>query len=341
MLEIVQKLLYTETITLLSYPFGKDNSIWWQFGRKGRTGVMRQLTDKGIRTRAADDERQFMLDDTYEVYEKQGAPVGAMAFHYHNFYEIIYVCEGEYSSLIENRIYHLRKGDFLLIDQNIRHKYHYIEKKHDNSKRIILWITEAMLNQLAQGAGDLAACFREQESCAYHFPVYYEEMLRGYLLKVAQTERQESRKEVSGEIRIKKVLDVGYLTLFFGYLNALCRRREYFTMGEEMVLHPMVEQVSGFMEEHITEKLTVEMLADHVHMSKYHFLRTFKELTGVTVHTYLTDMRLIRACEELKSGSSIEMAYQRAGFADYSSFLRNFKSAYGVSPRRYREFYPD
>ena len=84
---------------------------------------MQHLQGKTIKIRPADDERQYMLDDTYEVYEKLGAPVGAMAFHYHNFYEIIYVCEGEYSSLIENRVYHLRKGDFLLIDQNIRHKY--------------------------------------------------------------------------------------------------------------------------------------------------------------------------------------------------------------------------
>ena len=312
---------------------------------------MRQLQGKSIKIRPADDERQYMLDDTYEVYEKLGAPVGAMAFHYHNFYEIIYVCEGEYSSLIENRVYHLRKGDFLLIDQNVRHKYNYIEKKHDNSKRIILWITEGMLKQLSQGDGNLAACFQGKESCAYHFPVYYEEMLRGYLLKLAMAEEPEvgvtlhnmqqekqAEKEACG---IRNIMDRGYLTLFFGQLNILCGRKEYFAVGEEIELHPMVEQVTAFMEMHMTEKLTVEMLAEQVHMSKYHFLRKFKELTGVTVHAYLTDLRLIKACEELKKGNSVEQAYQMAGFADYSSFLRNFKSAYGVSPKKYRDFYPD
>ena len=86
--------------------------------------------EKRIRVLEATDERQYMMNENYEVYEKQGAPVGAIAFHYHNFYEIIYVLEGEYSSMIENQTYHLRKGDFLLIDQNVMHKYHYIEKKH-------------------------------------------------------------------------------------------------------------------------------------------------------------------------------------------------------------------
>lgn len=112
-------------------------------------------------------------------------------------------------------------------------------------------------------------------------------------------------------------------------------------MGEELALHPMVERISRYIDEHIGEKLTVELLADQVHMSKYHFLRKFKELTGVTVHAYLIDKRLIKACSELKNGSNIEQAYQRAGFSDYSSFLRNFKNAYGVSPKKYRDFYPD
>ena len=34
-------------------------------------------------------------------------------------------------------------------------------------------------------------------------------------------------------------------------------------------------------------------------------------------------------------------ASEYAGFADYSSFLRNFKSAYGLSPKKYRDFYPE
>lgn len=292
--------------------------------------------ERRIRKLEATDERQYMIQEGYEVYEKLGSPIGAITFHYHNFYEIIYVLEGGYSSMIENQTYHLHKGDFLLIDQNVMHKYHYIEKKHDSSKRIILWVTAQMLAELSDGEMDLAACFANHESCAYHFPVYYEEMLRGYLLKLAMSELMEG--EISG---MKKVLDRGYLTLFFGYLNTLCRRKEYLFKDEELVTHPLVEQVSDYIEQHIGEKITIEDLAGQVHMSKYHFLRKFKELTGVTAHSFITDKRLIKACEELREGRSISLAYQAAGFTDYSSFLRNFKAAYGVSPGKYVEFYPD
>lgn len=286
--------------------------------------------EKHIRKLDATDERQYMLNENYEVYEKQGAPIGAITFHYHSFYEIIYVLEGEYSSMIENQTYHLRKGDFLLIDKNVMHKYHYIEKKHDSSKRIILWVTEQMLERLAEGKMNLADCFHGRESCAYHFPVYYEEMLRGYLLKLAMDEGLEGAAADA-----KLLMDKGYLILFFSYLNTLCRRREYLFTDEEVISQPLVEQISNYIEEHISEKITVQDLAEYVHMSKYHFLRKFKELTGVTAHSFITDKRLIRACAELREGSSIAQAYQNAGFTDYSSFLRNFKATYGVAPKNF------
>lgn len=280
----------------------------------------------------AADERQYMIQEGYEVYEKQGAPLGAAAFHYHSFYEIIYVLEGEYSSMLENQTYHMKKGDFLLIDCNVMHKYHFIEKKHDSSRRIIVWVTREMLRELSGEEMDLSACFRGGHSCAYHFPIYYEEMLRGYLLKLAMEELPDVPDPAA-----KQVLDRGYLTLFFVYLNTLCGRQEYGFSQEDMVFHPMVEQVADYIEQHIRQAITVEDLADHVHMSKYYFLRKFKEQTGVTVHNFVLNKRLIRAREEIARGKNLTEVWQNAGFSDYSSFLRNFKKAFGVSPGKYRE----
>ncbi len=287
-----------------------------------------------IKTLEASDERQYMINEYYEVYEKHGAPTGASAFHYHNFYEIIYVLEGEYSSLLENQMYHLKKGDFLLIDCNIMHRYHPMTEKDASSKRIILWITKTMLEKLSDGAMDLSACFHGIESCAYHFPVYYEEMLRGYLLKLVMSELMDGQQENS-----KTVMDRGYLTLFFSYLNLLCSRQEYLFKEEETTSHPLVETISSYIEKHIQENITVDELAKLVHMSKYHFLRRFKELTGATVHTFIIDKRLLHAVEGLRSGKGITQVYQEAGFTDYSSFLRNFKKTFGVSPGKYKDFY--
>ena len=98
--------------------------------------------------------------------------------------------------------------------------------------------------------------------------------------------------------------------------------------------------MADYIEQHIREGISVEDLAGQVHMSKYHFLRKFKEQTGVTVHNFVLNKRLIRASEELLLGESLTEVWQDCGFADYSSFLRNFKKAFGVSPGRYRDQEP-
>ena len=97
----------------------------------------------------------------------------------------------------------------------------------------------------------------------------------------------------------------------------------------------LVEEIDRHIAEHIEEPISIDELADVVHLSKYYFVRRFKELTGVTAHTYLINRRLIRACELLKEGEEVMNVYSMVGFSDYSVFLRNFRRTYGVSPREY------
>lgn len=296
-------------------------------GSEGKKGESTKGAGGRMRRLPATEERQYLIDGDYEVYEKEGAPTGAMAFHYHNFYEVLYVMEGEYSSMAETQCYQLHKGDFLLIDQNCMHRYQPTGGRNDNSKRIILWITADFLRNLSGEAMDLSACFRSSDSRAWHFPVYYEEMLRGYLLKLAM------EGENTG---IRKAMDRGYLTLFFAHLNLLCGRKESLLSGENVIVHPMVEAVDAYVEEHMSEPISLDQLAGQAHVSKYHFLRKFKELTGVTAHAYVMNKRLIRACELLQKGENVTEVWQSTGFGDYSVFLRNFKNAFGMSPRRYQ-----
>lgn len=215
------------------------------------------------------------------------------------------------------------------------HKYHPTGKSMASSRRIILWISDQMLRELAEGEPFLAECFWGEGPKLYHFPIYYEEILRGFLLKLAMSEILEGADTQSTGIR--KVMDRGNLSLFFGYLNVLCKREEYLSATQEIVDHPLVEQVTVYIEVHLGEGITVEDVAETVHMSKFYFLRKFKEITGMTVHNFIVNKRIIAACQAMAEGKSITESWQMTGFADYSSFLRNFRKIYGISPREYRE----
>lgn len=179
---------------------------------------------------------------------------------------------------------------------------------------------------------NLSACFEKNEASAYHFPVVYEEMLRGYLVKLAMTRLPDVKAA-----EVKKVMDRGYLTLFFSYLNVLIDRDEYDAPIEETTTSPMVRQVEEYIEENMKKQINVEDLANLVHMSKYHFLRKFKDQSGVTVHHFIIHKRLVEAGQRLKDGEGIVEASQNVGFQDYTSFLRNFKRMYGMSPGQYKQ----
>ena len=73
-------------------------------------------------------------------------------------------------------------------------------------------------------------------------------------------------------------------------------------------------------------------------MSKYHFLRIFRRLTGVTPHQYLISARLRRAAFALASSRRpvITIALD-SGFGDLSTFNKTFRAVFGQTPTQYRD----
>jgi AraC-like DNA-binding protein len=89
---------------------------------------------------------------------------------------------------------------------------------------------------------------------------------------------------------------------------------------------------------HADQPLTVADAAAEAGLSPFHFLRLFARVLGVTPHQYLLRCRL-RHAARLLAGDSLpvtDVAY-RVGFGDLSNFVRTFRRAAGVSPRRFRQ----
>ena len=83
--------------------------------------------------------------------------------------------------------------------------------------------------------------------------------------------------------------------------------------------------------------LSLRDLASAARLSPYHFLRTFKSVTGVTPHQWLLRARLRDAARRLETTNDpvTDIAFD-VGFEDLSHFIRSFRSEFGISPRRYR-----
>ena len=78
-------------------------------------------------------------------------------------------------------------------------------------------------------------------------------------------------------------------------------------------------------------------LAREAAMSRYHFLRTFRDVVGLTPHQFILRTRLHRAALALRrSGRPVLEIALDAGFADLSTFNRRFRATMGVTPSVYR-----
>ncbi len=100
---------------------------------------------------------------------------------------------------------------------------------------------------------------------------------------------------------------------------------------------PAVDDARGFVASHLDEPLSLDVVARHVHLSRFHFCRLFKNHTGVTLKDYVNQHRVIKAAALLENPNLriIEIAFS-VGFGSVSHFDHVFRHAVGLSPKAYR-----
>jgi AraC-like DNA-binding protein len=98
-----------------------------------------------------------------------------------------------------------------------------------------------------------------------------------------------------------------------------------------------ITDVLRWIETDAHERLGLADLARQAGMSPYHFLRTFRQVVGMTPHQYVLRTRLHRAAVRLRrSNEPISTIAFESGFDDLSTFNRRFRRIVGASPGSYR-----
>ena len=121
-------------------------------------------------------------------------------------------------------------------------------------------------------------------------------------------------------------------------LQLLVRLGRYRDKGNLMqaerpnVTDERIRRLLIFMENHLSEELSVEDFAAVIFMSRYHLMRLFKKETGQSVYEYLTERRLFLARELIRQGVPATQSCFQAGFGSYSSFTRAYGKRFGTTP---------
>ncbi len=129
---------------------------------------------------------------------------------------------------------------------------------------------------------------------------------------------------------------IGQLYLFFDVMIESSQKQRNFRNQSQNGYY--IREATNFIERHYVEPISVNDIADFCGLSRNHFGRIFKNWTGKSPQKYLTDFRMKKAIELMRSTDLLlsEIAI-KVGYPNALYFSKVFHRTFGVAPRTYRK----
>jgi len=102
-----------------------------------------------------------------------------------------------------------------------------------------------------------------------------------------------------------------------------------------------IAKVVDYVQSHLDEELTPELLAEVAGFSLHHFHRVFRGITDESVMGFVRRLRLERAAQRLRfEATSVTTVALDSGYGSHEAFTRAFRARFGISPSAYRRREP-
>ena len=269
--------------------------------------------------------REGYLRENYHYFHLKDTAGQERDFHFHDFDKLVLLVSGRVEYLVESERYELRPGTVLLVKHHAIHKA--VIDQSEPYERIILYLDRAYFERTMPEAR-LMDCFENADRSGHWLLAPDEEQRR----EIRETLAAYEQAAADTRYGSRAMCDTWIIQLLvlIGRLNAAQPRKERST-------DPKIREALSYINENLTRDLRVEELAERVFLSRYHFMRLFKEQTGSTVHAYVRQKRLLCAARLIREGIPANKAAIESGFGDYSAFHRAFKESFGISPGKLKQ----
>jgi len=274
--------------------------------------------------------RRGYLNKDFEFFHLKDRKNMEFESHFHDFNKIIIFISGNVTYLIEGKAYKLKPWDILLVSSSEIHKV--IVGASGTYERMIIWVNSNFLLKHNSPGSNLLTCFDIASQEKNNILRLNPELLRKGKYILSQLQEEYSKDEFGSQI-LKNSLFLQFIV----YLNRLYLKPEALKHQADGDYNESIGEVIKYINENLSEDMSIESLAAQFYMSKYHLMHKFKNQTGYTIHSYILQKRLMMANLLIKSGKLMTEACEECGFGDYSSFVRAFKKIYGQSPNKHHK----
>lgn len=213
------------------------------------------------------------------------------------------------------------QGDIAVIPAGISQRCNW----NTLSEFTILAIAPTLLEQVGQ---DLVNCDRIE--LIPHYMTGQDILIQGIFGAL----RQELE---FGKIGGYLLIDSLKIALAIHLLRNYCTTQPLLSSYTDGLSKSKLQQITEYVNEHLHEEVKLIELAAIAQISPYHFLRLFKQSTGLTPHQYILQRRIDKAKYLLQESklSITDIAF-RVGFCDQSHLTRCFKRLLGMTPKQFQ-----
>lgn len=251
-----------------------------------------------------------------------------MDIHIHDCYEIYYSISGGKQILIHNKLYDISPGDLFVINQYESHHVSKVDRAHE---RIVISIYPEFLKSSSTSKTDLSYCFTNRNENFNHKCSLNKEQQQHFLYFInkilAANGHGADITEYASFLELMNLLNGLYITN-----NKLSFEDFSYKYNQQ------VQEIITYINENITGSITIDYLANHFYLSPSYICRIFKSATGTTINKYISARRITIAKSLLANGANVNEVCEQCGFNDYTNFLKAFKNAVGISPKKYSTF---
>lgn len=250
-------------------------------------------------------------------------------YHSHDFLEMAFVMSGAGRYLIADKMYDVKEGDLLIFNPGVKHQAFLPEGKEVGTTEFFVGFSEIQLQGMYKNYIPLSP-----EGNILHTSGE----LRQKIFKICSSMETEKSLGEQGRYFVMKA----YLMQWLVYvIRALSKPVEVASSGysfESVNKKYVVEQIVGYFEDHYSEKISLERIAENMYLSTFYISKIFKSETGDTPIHHLINIRLEKAREILEKhpGMNIKEVAGMVGYDDAYHFSKQFKKHYGISPSQVR-----
>lgn len=235
--------------------------------------------------------------------------------HIHKECEIYLNLSGDVSFEVENKIYPISRGSVIITRP---YEYHHCIYHSDECHKHY-WIT------FSAGQDDeLLNLFFKREKGMDNLIILNESELSETcdLLDEMLSNKTDLLKRRINFLKVIYILNSGKKTMYANSIDGI---------SNDTI------RALQYIDEHLTEEISVKDIADACNVSPSTLERRFKDSLNIAPFAFLRKKRLITSMEYLRRGDAVSEAAYKSGFSDYSNYIHLFRKQFGMTPLQYKK----